>query len=77
MPRWLEWMIDQPIARYVEAVLIRAEKEERRAQVAEVQCAAPGRSNMFRPTRRRHKACSDTCRKALLRSKPATIQHHA
>jgi hypothetical protein len=79
MLQTLEWMIDGPIKRYMTGVWTRqrqAEKEQRKAQIAEVQCAAPGCSNLFRPSRRGHKTCSDACRQALSRSKPTAIQHH-
>jgi hypothetical protein len=35
----------------------------------EIKCAAPGCAKMFRPHRRDHTTCSDTCRKALSRAR--------
>jgi|SRR5882724_7398111 len=35
----------------------------------EIKCAAPGCANMFRPRRRDHTICSDTCRKAISRAR--------
>jgi hypothetical protein len=52
----------------------RAETEQRRASIPEIKCTAPGCSNVFRPRRRGHKTCSDTCRKALSRTTQAAIQ---
>jgi hypothetical protein len=41
----------------------------------EIKCAAPGCAKMFRPRRRDHTACSNTCRKAISRArKKAEIQ---
>jgi hypothetical protein len=35
----------------------------------EIKCAAPGCANMFRPHRRDHTTCSNTCRKAISRAR--------
>jgi curved DNA-binding protein CbpA len=47
------------------------QREQRRSNLPEVQCVAPGCANTFRPRRRNHKTCSDACRKSLSRTQPS------